>query len=204
MADEQITQNQIIPPAATPPAREPAPHVEPEVPVARSRRSGGERTRRRTAQAVHAAQAKAEGEQLASPDTDAKFEQIEKNKQLALQVNGPTAKTRREGQQARHRAAAKEQDAAAGQTTVGIGGFALVPGEQVSLLTANRMARKHDRDEFDITTETARAVAVVVRDKLRGGLPEDAPEISARSRAQHNARADVIARQAAAAVTNAK
>lgn len=163
---------------------------------------GTERVRRRNTQAAHAEVAKQEGANLTSPGGPEKEAQIKKLAEAQIARFGPTSKTRREGQQAEHRKIAVRQES--NLPSAEITTPQLVAGEQVSLVTANRLARIHDREERDLTNDAARAAAVAVRDTLRGAVPQDGPEARFKHITQHNARADATAAAAAAAVQNAK
>lgn len=153
---------------------------------------GADRVRRRKAQAEHAEQAAVEAANFASPEGPEKQAAIERNKVKVARFGASPGGVRK-ARQALHKAQAEAEPATL--VVAPVTAPVLVPGQQVSLQTANRMAQISDLSERDFTIEAGRAVGIAVRDTLRGTILRDRHKRS-RHIALHNAK--VAAREAAA------
>lgn len=154
---------------------------------------GTDRVRRRKTQAENAEKAKVEIASLASPEGPDKQAAIAAKTAKVARFGASPGGVRR-ARQIIHREQAEAEPAKLATTPVSAP--RLVPGEQVSLRTANLVAQASDVSEKDFETEAARAAGVAVRDTLRGKPLRDRHNRS-RHIAQHNAK--VAAREAAAA-----
>jgi hypothetical protein len=154
---------------------------------------GTDRVRRRAAQDAARTTALKEGASLTSPSTPEKAEAIERNKHQVAKF-GASPGGIRKARQTLHRRKAEAEIVALPDTPVARP--ALIPGEQVSLQMANRLAKADDLSEKDYVREAANAAGVAVLQKLNGQPLRDRHSRS-RHIAQHNAK--VAAREAAAA-----
>lgn len=144
-------------------------------------RDNPERTRRRAIQQAHAAQAVTEAATLLPLRDEEKAALIEENKARDLARFGSSAAEAKEIAQTANRNAA-ELEAAQLQlkpTPVPV----LIPGQQVSLQTANLLARQADAAEINGINDAARASAKAVRDTLLN-LDNPVLERHQKSRAQ--------------------
>jgi Xaa-Pro aminopeptidase len=147
---------------------------------------GTERVRRRAAQNLHAAQAKAEGANLTSRKSPEKTAAIAKAKEAQVARFGPTAATRRQAVQTENKVKA-DREAATLAAAPEVNRPKLVPGEQPSLLTLRRMAKANDKEERDDIRRAATAAGIAVRDTLKG-LPMRDRHSRFKRIAQHEAR----------------
>lgn len=151
-----------------------------------------ERTRRRAKQDAHATQALDEAINLLPPQGEEKAALIEENKARDLARFGEDkADAKRIAQTANRTAAEIEASQLQG---VPIHKPVLIPGQQVSLQTANLMARQADAEEVNNINAAARASAKAVRETLIG---MDNPVLERHQK--RRAEADVAAAMAAQA-----
>lgn len=158
------------------------------------RNTGADRTRRRAAQAANAEKAKVEGSQLSSPEGPEKQAAIAEKRAAAIAEIGGLSK----GEIAKQRQAVNRKKADAELAALPQPAQErpqLVPGEQVDLNTARRMAMLHDREERDEITAAATAAGRAVRDTLLGS---DLPAVEKRRKALAKANAAAAAADIAA------
>lgn len=155
---------------------------------------GTDRVRRRGAQQAHAEQAAREGSSLTSPSTPEKAEAIERAKHKVAKFGASPGGVRKAAQRL-HRAKAEAE--AATVAAPAPSRPTLIPGQQVDLLAANRMARADDQSEKDYIREAANAAGLAVQSRLSGQPLRDRHNRS-RHIAKHNAEVERRAREQAA------